>query len=163
MAEPLGPVDSTELAVVSKPAEIEIETPDKKQRKKAEFETFLHPMMKRFNKDLLVDVATRWIPTRCRQSYWTGYCRHPSQNTRTIHLLKYEAIYPPTAAVLGYCRGEPVYSRDCVHTLHSRDTMLKEARTVRLADNLYKMKLGIYVKGVTFPTNACGVRPIIMH
>ncbi|XP_026115386.1 uncharacterized protein LOC113093973 isoform X4 [Carassius auratus] len=132
MAEPLGPVDSTELAVVSKPAEIEIETPDKKQRK-------------------------------CRQSYWTGYCRHPSQNTRTIHLLKYEAIYPPTAAVLGYCRGEPVYSRDCVHTLHSRDTMLKEARTVRLADNLYKMKLGIYVKGVTFPTNACGVRPIIMH
>ncbi len=36
MAEPLGPVDSTELAVVSKPVEIEIETPDmirKRQRK----------------------------------------------------------------------------------------------------------------------------------
>ena len=29
----------------------------------------------------------------------------------TRHLLKYEALYPPTAAVLGYCRGEPVYSR----------------------------------------------------
>lgn len=33
------------------------------------------------------------------------------------HLLKFEGIYPPTAAVLGYCRGEPVYSRECVHTV----------------------------------------------
>lgn len=59
------------------------------------------------------------------------------------HLLKYEAIYPRTAAVLGYCRGEPVYSRDCVHVLHSSDTWLKEARTVRLAEEPYKMVLGI--------------------
>uniref|UniRef100_A0A672P9S0 Xeroderma pigmentosum, complementation group C n=1 Tax=Sinocyclocheilus grahami TaxID=75366 RepID=A0A672P9S0_SINGR len=57
--EPLGPVDSTELAVVSKP--IEIETPDmarkrqRKEKRKTEFETFLRRMMKRFNKDLLVD------------------------------------------------------------------------------------------------------------
>jgi len=36
MAEPLGPVDSIELAELSKPVEIEIETPDmarKRQRK----------------------------------------------------------------------------------------------------------------------------------
>lgn len=58
------------------------------------------------------------------------------------HLLKYEAIYPESAAVLGYCRGEPVYSRDCVHTLHSRDTWLKEARTVRLGEEPYKMVKG---------------------
>uniref|UniRef100_A0A665T0J5 Xeroderma pigmentosum, complementation group C n=1 Tax=Echeneis naucrates TaxID=173247 RepID=A0A665T0J5_ECHNA len=58
------------------------------------------------------------------------------------HLLKYEAIYPPTSTVLGYCRGEPVYSRDCVHTLHSRDTWLKEARTVRLGEEPYKMVKG---------------------
>ena len=25
------------------------------------------------------------------------------------------AIYPETAAILGYCRGEAVYSRDCLH------------------------------------------------
>ncbi|XP_064154495.1 DNA repair protein complementing XP-C cells [Anguilla rostrata] len=58
------------------------------------------------------------------------------------HLLKYEAIYPPTAAILGYCRGEAVYSRDCIHTLHSRDTWLKEARTVRLGEEPYKMVKG---------------------
>ncbi|XP_036389596.1 DNA repair protein complementing XP-C cells [Megalops cyprinoides] len=58
------------------------------------------------------------------------------------HLLKYEALYPPTAAILGYCRGEAVYSRDCVHTLHSRDTWLKEARTVRLGEEPYKMVKG---------------------
>ncbi|KAJ8370916.1 hypothetical protein SKAU_G00109440 [Synaphobranchus kaupii] len=58
------------------------------------------------------------------------------------HLLKYEAIYPPTAAILGYCRGEAVYSRDCVHTLHSRDTWLKEARTVLLGEEPYKLVRG---------------------
>ncbi|XP_051873404.1 DNA repair protein complementing XP-C cells [Pristis pectinata] len=47
------------------------------------------------------------------------------------HLLKYEILYPPTASILGYCRTEPVYSRDCVHVLHSKDTWLKEARVVR--------------------------------
>ncbi|MGH0140412.1 UNVERIFIED_CONTAM: hypothetical protein FKN15_011089 [Acipenser sinensis] len=57
------------------------------------------------------------------------------------HLLKYEALYPPTAATLGYCRGEAVYSRDCVHTLHSRDTWLKEARVVRLGEMPYKARL----------------------
>ncbi|KAG7276787.1 hypothetical protein CRUP_014461, partial [Coryphaenoides rupestris] len=60
----------------------------------------------------------------------------------TRHLLKFEALYPSTAAVLGYCRGEPVYSRDCVHQLHSRDTWLKEARTVRLGEEPYKMVKG---------------------
>ncbi|KAF0036799.1 hypothetical protein F2P81_012111 [Scophthalmus maximus] len=69
------------------------------------------------------------------------YKNHPLYALRR-HLLKYEAIYPPTASVLGYCRGEPVYSRDCVHTLHSRDTWLKEARTVRLGEEPYKMVKG---------------------
>lgn len=27
------------------------------------------------------------------------------------------AIYPETAAILGYCRGEAVYSRECLHTV----------------------------------------------
>ncbi|XP_029013015.1 DNA repair protein complementing XP-C cells isoform X2 [Betta splendens] len=69
------------------------------------------------------------------------YKNHPLYALKR-HLLKYEAIYPPTATVLGYCRGEPVYSRDCVHTLHSSDTWLKEARTVRLGEEPYKMVRG---------------------
>lgn len=69
------------------------------------------------------------------------YKSHPLYALKR-HLLKYEALYPSTAAVLGYCRGEAVYSRDCVQTLHSRDTWLKEARTVRLGEEPYKMVLG---------------------
>lgn len=69
------------------------------------------------------------------------YKNHPLYALKR-HMLKYEAIYPPTATVLGYCRGEPVYSRDCVHTLHSRDTWLKEAQTVRLGEEPYKMVKG---------------------
>ncbi|KAM8863666.1 DNA repair protein complementing XP-C cells isoform 2-T2 [Spinachia spinachia] len=69
------------------------------------------------------------------------YKNHPLYALKR-HLLKYEAIYPSTATSLGYCRGEPVYSRDCVHTLHSKDTWLKEARTVRLGEEPYKMVRG---------------------
>ncbi|XP_057686590.1 DNA repair protein complementing XP-C cells isoform X2 [Corythoichthys intestinalis] len=69
------------------------------------------------------------------------YKNHPLYALKR-HLLKYEAIYPNTAAVLGYCRGEPVYSRNCVHTLHSKDTWLKEARTVRIGELPYKMVKG---------------------
>lgn len=38
------------------------------------------------------------------------YKNHPLYALKR-HLLKYEALYPSTATVLGYCRGEPVYSR----------------------------------------------------
>ncbi|KAM6930123.1 DNA repair protein complementing XP-C cells [Lycodopsis pacificus] len=69
------------------------------------------------------------------------YKNHPMYALKR-HMLKYEAIYPSTATVLGYCRGEPVYSRDCVHTLHSKDTWLKEARTVRLGEEPSKMVRG---------------------
>lgn len=55
------------------------------------------------------------------------------------HLLKFEALYPPNAPALGYIRGEAVYSRDCVHTLHSRDIWLKQARTVKLGEKPYKI------------------------
>lgn len=55
------------------------------------------------------------------------------------HLLKFEAIYPPNAPTLGYVRKEAVYSRDCVHTLHSRDIWLKQARVVKLGEKPYKI------------------------
>ncbi|XP_063204040.1 DNA repair protein complementing XP-C cells [Chroicocephalus ridibundus] len=69
------------------------------------------------------------------------YKNHPLYALKR-HLLKYEAIYPESAAVLGYCRGEAVYSRDCVHTLHSKDTWLKQARVVRIGEVPYKMVKG---------------------
>ncbi|XP_077981507.1 DNA repair protein complementing XP-C cells-like [Glandiceps talaboti] len=57
----------------------------------------------------------------------------------TRHLLKFEAFYPEKSAILGYCRGEPVFSRQCVHTLHTRETWLKEGRVVRIGEEPYKM------------------------
>ncbi|XP_062977461.1 DNA repair protein complementing XP-C cells [Elgaria multicarinata webbii] len=69
------------------------------------------------------------------------YKNHPLYGLKR-HLLKYEAIYPETAAILGYCRGEAVYSRDCIHTLHSKDTWLKQARVVRIGEVPYKMVRG---------------------
>ncbi|KAM6061967.1 DNA repair protein complementing XP-C cells isoform 2-T2 [Chlamydotis macqueenii] len=69
------------------------------------------------------------------------YKNHPLYALKR-HLLKYQAIYPESAAVLGYCRGEAVYSRDCIHTLHSKDTWLKKARVVRIGEVPYKMVKG---------------------
>ncbi|TRZ21899.1 hypothetical protein HGM15179_005188 [Zosterops borbonicus] len=69
------------------------------------------------------------------------YKNHPLYALKR-HLLKYQAIYPESAAILGYCRGEAVYSRDCIHTLHSRDTWLKQARVVRVGEVPYKMVKG---------------------
>ena len=43
----------------------------------------------------------------------------------TRHLLKFEAIYPSEAPPLGFIRSEPIYARECVHTLHCRITWLK--------------------------------------
>ncbi|XP_028906606.1 DNA repair protein complementing XP-C cells isoform X1 [Ornithorhynchus anatinus] len=69
------------------------------------------------------------------------YKNHPLYVLKR-HLLKYEAIYPETPHILGYCRGEAVYSRSCVHTLHSKDTWLKQARVVRCGEVPYKMVKG---------------------
>ncbi|XP_025106845.1 DNA repair protein complementing XP-C cells-like [Pomacea canaliculata] len=54
------------------------------------------------------------------------------------HLLKFEAIYPETSVPVGYIRQEPVYARECVHVLHSRDNWLKEGRTIRFGETAYK-------------------------
>ncbi|XP_034650826.1 DNA repair protein complementing XP-C cells homolog [Drosophila subobscura] len=54
------------------------------------------------------------------------------------HLLKFQGLYPADAPTLGFIRGEAVYSRDCVHLLHSRDIWLKSARVVKLGEQPYK-------------------------
>ncbi|XP_048096620.1 LOW QUALITY PROTEIN: DNA repair protein complementing XP-C cells [Alosa alosa] len=91
---------------------------------------------KKEDNELEARLLSKPLPTAISE-----YKNHPLYALKR-HLLKYEALYPSTAAILGYCRGEPVYSRDCVHTLHSRDTWLKEARTVRLGEVPYKMVKG---------------------
>jgi len=69
------------------------------------------------------------------------YKNHPMYALRR-HLLKFEALYPDTAVPLGYIRNEPVYARECVHTLHSRQNWLKEARLVRVGEKPYKLVKG---------------------
>ncbi|KAJ8015909.1 hypothetical protein DPEC_G00001580 [Dallia pectoralis] len=102
-------------------------------------EPFLAPQSERDmheDKELQAKLLDKPLPTSIAE-----FKNHPLYALKR-HLLKYEALYPSTAAILGYCRGEPVYSRDCIHTLHSRDTWLKEARTVRLGEEPYKMVRG---------------------
>ncbi|CAL1288699.1 unnamed protein product [Larinioides sclopetarius] len=67
-----------------------------------------------------------------------GFKNHPLYALKR-HLLKFEAIYPPDAASIGFLRGEPVYLRENVVQLHSRETWLKEARVVRIGEEPYKI------------------------
>ncbi|XP_030425993.1 DNA repair protein complementing XP-C cells isoform X1 [Gopherus evgoodei] len=91
---------------------------------------------KKEEREFLVKLQDQPLPTAIGE-----YKNHPLYALKR-HILKYEAIYPETAAIIGYCRGEAVYSRDCVHTLHSRDTWLKQARVVRIGEVPYKMVKG---------------------
>lgn len=70
--------------------------------------------------------------------FWCRFKNHPLYALKR-HLLKFEAIYPPDAAPVGFMRGDPVYSRDCVVQLHSRETWLKEARVVKVGEEPYKI------------------------
>ncbi|XP_048584375.1 DNA repair protein complementing XP-C cells isoform X2 [Nematostella vectensis] len=58
------------------------------------------------------------------------------------HLLKFEAIYPESAATQGFIRGEAVYSRDCVHLLHTREKWMNEALVVKQGETPYKIVKG---------------------
>jgi xeroderma pigmentosum group C-complementing protein len=50
-------------------------------------------------------------------------------------ITRYEAIYPKTGnAVVGYIRGKPVFRRDCVHPLRSRQGWLRVGRMVHPPD-----------------------------
>ncbi|XP_064083445.1 DNA repair protein complementing XP-C cells homolog [Macrobrachium nipponense] len=66
------------------------------------------------------------------------YKNHPLYALQR-HLLKFEAIYPPDETPVGYIKGEPVYPRSSIYTLHSRDIWMKEAKTVRVGEEPYKV------------------------
>ena len=58
------------------------------------------------------------------------------------HLLKFQAIYPQHPTPVGRFREEPVYSRDNLVTLHSRQTWLKFARVIKPGQDAYKIVKG---------------------
>jgi xeroderma pigmentosum group C-complementing protein len=58
------------------------------------------------------------------------------------HLLKFQAIYPENAKPVGEFRKELVFSRENQVTLHSRQTWLKYARTVKPYEKPYKIVKG---------------------
>lgn len=66
------------------------------------------------------------------------YKNHPLYALKR-HLLKFEGLYPPDALTLGFVRNEAVYSRDCVHTLHSREIWIKHAKIVKPSQEPYKI------------------------
>ncbi|XP_047484452.1 DNA repair protein complementing XP-C cells homolog [Penaeus chinensis] len=66
------------------------------------------------------------------------YKNHPLYALQR-HLLKFEAIYPPDETPVGFIKGEPVFPRDSVYTLYSRETWIKEAKTVRVDEEPYKV------------------------
>ncbi|VEN46847.1 unnamed protein product [Callosobruchus maculatus] len=66
------------------------------------------------------------------------YKNHPLYALKR-HLLKFEAIYPPDIAPLGYIRGEAVYPRNSVYVCRSRDIWLKEAKVVKPGEKPYKI------------------------
>ncbi|XP_071082205.1 DNA repair protein complementing XP-C cells-like [Haliotis cracherodii] len=82
--------------------------------------------------DIRAQLMKRPLPTSIGQ-----FKNHPLY-ALSRHLLKYEAIYPESSIPLGYIRSEPIYARECVHTLHSRENWLKEGRAVRLGEQTYK-------------------------
>lgn len=74
-------------------------------------------------------------------TYIAQYKNHPLYVLKR-HLLKYEAIYPPTAPIVGFVRKEEVYSRECVYKLHPRDIWYKQAKVVKPGEKAYKIVKG---------------------
>ncbi|XP_065084654.1 DNA repair protein complementing XP-C cells homolog [Ochlerotatus camptorhynchus] len=68
----------------------------------------------------------------------SDFKNHPSYCLKR-DLLKFQAIYPADAPPLGFFRDEPIYARECVHTLHSREVWLRHAKVIRLYEPPYKV------------------------
>ncbi|OQR75517.1 DNA repair protein rhp42-like [Tropilaelaps mercedesae] len=66
------------------------------------------------------------------------YKNHPKY-VLVRHLLKFEAIYPRDAEVLGYVNKEAVYPRECVKLLRSKDTWHRYGRQVREGEVAYNV------------------------
>ncbi|VDQ06607.1 unnamed protein product [Trichobilharzia regenti] len=61
------------------------------------------------------------------------------QDFKNHPLYVLQLIYPTDAIPLGFFNNEPVYSRDCVHLCHTRESWLKEAMVVRVHEKPAKI------------------------
>uniref|UniRef100_A0AAG5CUT7 Rad4 beta-hairpin domain-containing protein n=1 Tax=Anopheles atroparvus TaxID=41427 RepID=A0AAG5CUT7_ANOAO len=94
---------------------------------------------KRTKRDIIEDIKfDRLLNKRPFPEQISEYKNHPRYAIER-YLLRNEAIYPPDAPILGHIREEPIYLRDCVHTLHSRESWLRQAKTVRMHEQPYKV------------------------
>lgn len=90
-------------------------------------------MEQKEDRDLNELIRERPLPTKISE-----FKNHPLYALER-HLLKFEAIYPPAPAILGYVHKEPIYARECVHILHSRELWVKQARVVKPGETPYKI------------------------
>lgn len=67
-----------------------------------------------------------------------GFRKHPLYVLEK-HLLKFEGIYPPEVQPIDFFKDCPIYPRDCVHVLRSRETWLRQARSVKMGETAYKV------------------------
>lgn len=66
-------------------------------------------------------------------------CKNHPRYVLARHLLKFEAIYPRDADVLGYVNKEPVYRRECVKLLRSKDSWHRQGRQVIEGEAAYNV------------------------
>ena len=90
-------------------------------------------MEQKEDRDLNELIRERPLPTKISE-----FKNHPLYALER-HLLKFEAIYPPAPAILGYVHKEPIYARECIHILHSRELWVKQARVVKPGETPYKI------------------------
>uniref|UniRef100_A0A915HUT2 Uncharacterized protein n=1 Tax=Romanomermis culicivorax TaxID=13658 RepID=A0A915HUT2_ROMCU len=57
-------------------------------------------------------------------------------------ILKFQLIYPVDTKPAGFFRDEPVYLRENLHTLHTKETWLKDARSVKNGEEPLKKVKG---------------------
>ncbi|KFB46982.1 AGAP002106-PA-like protein [Anopheles sinensis] len=94
---------------------------------------------KRTKRDIIEDIKfDRLLNKRPFPEQISEYKNHPRYAIER-YLLRNEAIYPPDAPIVGRIREEPIYLRDCVHTLHSRESWLRQAKTVQMHEQPYKV------------------------
>ena len=99
-----------------------------------------HEEDEREDEDIYTSLLSRPLPLKKQEFRGHPLYALPSQ------LLKYEAVYPKSSNILGYCNSEPVFSRSCIHTLHCRENWLKEGKVVRKGESPYKVVQSHYIK-----------------
>ncbi|ORX46314.1 Rad4-domain-containing protein [Hesseltinella vesiculosa] len=59
-----------------------------------------------------------------------GFRNHPHFALQR-HLTKQQVIYPDDTPIIGHIKGEKIYPRSSIHTVHTRETWIKQGRVVK--------------------------------